>query len=455
MRGNAIQMESAELFAAIVAHSEAAIISAELDGRVLSWNRAAELMFGWTAAEMIGQPLRRIIPADRQDEADRLFAIVKRGDSAPRLETVRVSKDGGIVSVALQVSPMRNELGAVIGVSAITRDITDELQTRSALSDIEARFGLLADNISQLAWIANPKGAIIWFNQRWFEYTGLSPEELQGYGWQAMLHPEHIDRVNQRIARDLASGDDWEDTFPILGKDGQYCWFLSRASPQRDEAGKIINWFGTATDITQQREAERRIELLLMEVNHRSKNLLSVVQAMARRTASSSEDFIPRLERRIAALAANQDVLVQRNWTAVPLGELIAAQLLFLEQAELQTQVIGPEVVIQPATAEALSMTLHELATNAEKYGAYSVPTGLVRISWDISGTSTDAEFVLRWTESGGPKVVQNKEPGFGSRIIRDVPKGRLRGEVETEYAPQGFRFTLRCPAANVLFVPE
>ena len=100
-------------------------------------------------------------------------------------------------------------------------------------------------------------------------------------------------------------------------------------------------------------------------------------------------------------------------------------------------------------------MALHELATNAEKYRAFSVPEGMVRISWDQGGTGTDEEFVLRWTESGGPPVLQNGQPGFGTRIIRDVPSGRLRGEVETEYAPQGFRFTLRCPAANVLALPE
>ena len=448
-------MQAVDLYAAIVEHSDAAIVSAEFDGAVLSWNRAAELMFGWTADEMIGQPISRMVPAGRQDQVDRLFATISSGQTAPRIETVRVCKDGSEVSISLMVSPLRDAQGVVFGLSAIARDISGELQTRTALTEIEARFGLLADNISQLAWSANPQGAIIWFNRRWFDYTGLTLEELQGYGWQKMLHPAHIERVNQKIALDLASGDDWEDTFPIRGQDGEYRWFLSRASPQRDAAGKITIWFGTATDITQQREAERRIELLLMEVNHRSKNLLSVVQAMARRTASTSEDFIPRLERRIAALSANQDVLVQRNWTAIPLRELVEAQLLFLEQAAAQTELSGSELIIQPATAEALSMTLHELATNAEKYGAYSVPAGLVQINWDISGTDSDAEFVLRWTESGGPPVPQNGSPGFGSRIIRDVPRGRLRGEVETEYAPQGFRFTLRCPAANVLFAPE
>ena len=448
-------MEQADLFAAIVEHSDAAIISKNIHDQVLSWNRAAELIFGWTAEEMIGQPSRRIIPADRQAEDDHILELIKRGESVARIETVRLRKDGSEVPIAVLISPVRDQSGTVIGASEIARDLTSELQVRTALSDIETRFGVMADNIAQLAWITHPDGGIFWFNRRWFDYTGLTLDEAQGYGWQKVLHPDHIERVNEKVAVFLESGEDWEDTFPLLGTDGEYRWFLSRAVPQRDVAGKILYWFGTNTDVTELRDAERRIELLLMEVNHRSRNLLSVVQSMARRTAASSEDFIPRLERRIAALATNQDVLVQRNWTAIPLRELIEAQLLFLDQAETQTELSGADVVVQPATAEALSMTLHELATNAEKYGAYSVPAGTVRISWDIGGTGADAEFVLRWTESGGPPVPQNGEPGFGSRIIRDVPKGRLRGEVETEYAPQGFRFTLRCPADNVLAAPE
>ena len=448
-------MEQADLFAAIVENSGAAIISNDIDGTVLSWNRAAEQIFGWSAEEMIGQPLRQIVPTDRHDEEDRILASIKRGESLPKLETVRLCKDGSEISIAVLISPVRDRHGAIIGGSNFARDITEELRTRSALQDIETRFGVMADNISQLAWIANPDGGVFWFNRRWYEYTGLTKEEIQGYGWQKNLHPDHTERVNERIKQDLATGNDWEDTFPILGKDGQHRWFLSRASAQRDQLGKITYWFGTATDITELRDAERRIEVLLMEVNHRSKNLLSVVQAMARRTASTGEDFIPRLERRIAALANNQDVLVERSWTAIPLRELIEAQLLFLDQADNQTEFSGANVIVQPATAEALSMTLHELATNAEKYGAYSVPAGTVRISWDITGTEAEAEFVLRWTESGGPEVIQTNQPGFGSRIIRDVPSGRLRGEVETEYAPQGFRFTLRCPAANVLAAQE
>ena len=448
-------MLTADLYAAIVEDSDDAIIAKDLDGCVLTWNRAAQTAFGWSAAEMIGQSIRRIIPADRQAEEDQILATIRRGENVDRRETVRLHKDSSLIHICVQISPIRDTGGTVIGASKIARDITGELRTRKALSDSESRFSLMADNISQLAWIMDGAGWIFWYNRRWFDYTGTTLEQMAGWAWKSVHHPDHIERVVEHLSQCLAAGTEWEDTFPLRGVDGEYRWFLSRAVPLRDEAGKIVNWFGTNTDITELRDAERRIELLLMEVNHRSRNLLSVVQSMARRTASTAEDFIPRLEQRIAALAANQDVLVQRNWSPVPLRELVDAQLLFLEQAECQTQINGPDVVIQSNTAEALSMALHELATNADKYGAFSVPGGLVKITWDVGGTGADAEFVLRWTESGGPPVPQNGQPGFGTRIIRDVPSGRLRGEVETEYAPQGFRFTLRCPAANVLALPE
>ena len=447
-------MDAADLFAAIVENTDAAIVGKNLEGRVLTWNRAAQTVFGWTAEEMIGQSIRRIIPADRRAEEDEILATIRRDESVDRLDTVRLHKDGSLIHIAVLVSPIRDASGTIIGASKIAYDVSDELRTRKALNEIETRFSLMADNIAQLAWIADSQGDVTWFNRRWTDYTGESFADAIGPDRMHVVHPDHIERVEQHYLQCIAEGREWEDTFPLRGVDRQYRWFLSRAVPLRDEAGQVKCWFGTNTDVTELRDAERRIELLLMEVNHRSKNLLSVVQSMARRTASTSEDFIPRLEQRIAALAANQDVLVQRNWSAIPLRELIEAQLMFLEQAEAQTQLIGPDVVIQPATAEALSMTLHELATNAEKYGAYSVPAGMVKISWDLGGTGADEEFVLRWTESGGPPVPQNGQPGFGSRIIRDVPKGRLRGEVETEYAPQGFRFTLRCPAANVLALP-
>ncbi|WP_296679549.1 PAS domain S-box protein [Novosphingobium sp.] len=445
-------MEQSDLFEAIVNSSDAAVVSKSLDGTVLSWNPAAETMFGWTAAEMVGQSVRRIIPGDRQAEEDFILERIAKGESSTRMETVRLHKDGLPVEVAVLVSPVRSRAGEIVGASSIMRDISGELRTRQALDESEQRFSLMADNIAQLAWIADPAGWIFWYNRRWFDYTGTSLDDMQGWGWKAVHHPDHVDRVADYIAQCFASGEEWEDTFPLRGKDGNYRWFLSRAVPLRDEQGKILYWFGSNTDVTEQRDAERRIELLLMEVNHRSKNLLTVVQSLARRTAASSPDtFVLRLEQRIASLAANQDVLVHRNWSAVPLRELIDAQLNILADERDQVLIDGPDVVIQPSAAEAVSMAIHELTTNAEKYGALSVPQGRVTITWGTTGSGDTAEFLLTWQESGGPPARTPDKRGFGSRIIEEVPRGKLRAEVAVEYPPEGCRFTLRCPPQNVL----
>ncbi len=147
-----------------------------------------------------------------------------------------------------------------------SRDITREKQTREALHESEGRFRDLANNISQLAWMADESGWIFWYNQRWFDYTGTTLEEMEGWGWQKVHHPGHVARVVEKIKRCFETGEYWEDTFPLRGKDGQYCWFLSRAVPIRDEQGRVVRWFGTNTDVTEQQQ--------LQEENLEQKDLL-------------------------------------------------------------------------------------------------------------------------------------------------------------------------------------
>jgi PAS domain S-box-containing protein len=129
----------------------------------------------------------------------------------------------------------------------------------NALRESEARFRELADNISQFAWTADAKGWIYWYNRRWHDYTGTTLEDMQGWGWQKVHHPEHVNRVVQRIRQSFETGTPWEDTFPLRSKDGNYRWFLSRALPIRNEAGEVIRWFGTNTDVTEQIEAENAL----------------------------------------------------------------------------------------------------------------------------------------------------------------------------------------------------
>ncbi|MEG4583245.1 PAS domain S-box protein [Microcoleus sp. MON1_C5] len=131
------------------------------------------------------------------------------------------------------------------------------------LHESEARFRALADNIAQLAWMTDETGWIFWYNQRWFDYTGTTLEEMQGWGWQQVHHPEHVDRVVEKFRRCIERGELWEDTFPLRGTDGSYRWFLSRAVPIRDEQGKLLRWCGTNTDITDRKVAEAERERLL------------------------------------------------------------------------------------------------------------------------------------------------------------------------------------------------
>src|SRR5262249_49117350 len=128
-----------------------------------------------------------------------------------------------------------------------------------ALRESEEKFRNLADNISQLAWTASELGVGTWHNRRWYEFTGTTEEQMLGRGWERVHHPDHLDRVRNKLQQCLQRGEAWEDTFPLRGKDGQYRWFLSRAVPIRDADGKIQSWFGTNTDVTELREAREAL----------------------------------------------------------------------------------------------------------------------------------------------------------------------------------------------------
>lgn len=253
------EMVTASL-AAIVESSDDAIVTKDLNGVITSWNQGAERLFGYTAQEAIGQPITMLIPADRSQEEPEILARLRRGERVDHFETVRVRKDGTRLEISLTISPLKDSAGRIIGASKIARDITERKRAEEALRESEARFRMLADNISQLAWTCDSFGSVTWYNQRWLDYTGLSFDDMKGWNWSKVQHPDHLKRVVERVRRSAETGEPWEDTFPLRGKDGQYRWFLSRAVPIRDEAGEIVCWFGTNTDVTEQRAAEEGLK---------------------------------------------------------------------------------------------------------------------------------------------------------------------------------------------------
>lgn len=441
-----------DYFASIVDDAFEAIISKNLDGQIMSWNKAAERLFGWPAEDMIGDSIRRIIPEDRQQEEDDVLARVRAGELVPKFETVRQRKDGKLIPVALTISPIRSAAGDIVGASKFAHDISDDLRLRSQLVESEARFHSLAENIPQLAWMADSEGWIFWYNQRWFDYTGTTLADMEGWGWTKVHHPDHVDGVIKRIQKSWDSGTPWEDTFPLLGADGKYRWFLSRALPIRDERGEIRCWFGTNTDVTQQRDNERQIEILMGELNHRSKNMLTVIQGIARRTlAPAGRPFLDAFERRLSAIGANLDLLTQRGWTGAAIGDVIHSQLShFQELVGDRIQLLGAsDIVLNRTAAEVVGLAIHELATNAGKYGALSNDVGKVLIE---CGFTDDRErLYIAWRESGGPVVKPPAKTGFGSVVISKNPRLSLSAKIELEYPAEGLKWRLDAPAERLI----
>lgn len=156
--------------------------------------------------------------------------------------------------------PIRNATGEVYGIINMAVDVTEQVLAMKNLEASEAQFSAMADNISQFAWMADETGWIYWYNKRWYDYTGTNHEEWQGWGWQKALHPDMAEEVIKSFKLAIEDGKDWEDTFLLRGKDGVYLWFLSRAVPLRNTEGKVIRWFGTNTDITEQKETNKKAE---------------------------------------------------------------------------------------------------------------------------------------------------------------------------------------------------
>jgi PAS domain S-box-containing protein len=194
--------------------------------------------------------------------------------------------DGTLGWTFSRAIPLLDSNGEISEWFGAASDVTKRKEAEEALRESERRFRELADNMSQFAWVADSTGWIFWYNRRWYEFTGGTLDEMQGWGWQKVHHPDHLDRVVTGIRAALDAGDRWEDTFPLRGKNGGYRWFLSRALPIRDANDNVVRWFGTNTDITEQREAE--IALRTSEEHVRELNI-SLEQRVEERTRALAE----------------------------------------------------------------------------------------------------------------------------------------------------------------------
>jgi PAS domain S-box-containing protein len=241
------------------------------DCRYLQINQRLTEICGISVAEHIGRTVRETVPQVADDVERIVASIMRTGQPVTGVEVRGQRADGSNADHVWITSwhPLKKPDGAVIGINVVAEDVTERkraeavlVASETALRDSEARFRELADNIDQFAWTADHTGWIYWYNKRWHDYTGTTLAEMQGWGWRKVHHPDHVDRVVERISRSFATGKPWEDVFPLRGRDGRYRWFLSRALPIRDGDGEVVRWFGTNTDVTERIKAEEALREL-------------------------------------------------------------------------------------------------------------------------------------------------------------------------------------------------
>lgn len=247
---------SIAVLAAIVEHSNDAILGKSLDGIITSWNRAAEELFGFRADEAIGKDVSLIVPEDRLDEERMFLQHIREGHGLEHRESTRVRKDGRAIDVQLTISPVRDEDDRIIGASTIARDITAARQAAEALRASEDRFRRLADAMPQIVWTSTPDGTTTYLNERWTENSGVADGASAGER-RTPIHPDDRDAIYAQWEEARRSGKPYEAEFRMRNvTGGPYRWYLARAVPVLDKRGEIVEWFGTLTDIEDLKRAE-------------------------------------------------------------------------------------------------------------------------------------------------------------------------------------------------------
>ena len=426
---------------------------AGLNGEVIHFNRHAESLWGCTPGEdwFDGQ-LRFFWPDGRPlERAESLVArVLETGAPARDVELAFERPDRSRIDVLASVEPLRDGDGVLLGVVTCFQDVTDVKRVRSRADRLDSWIRRVVELSPVAMYVTDADGRVLSFNPAAAQLWGRTPAvgEDQWCGSHRLYHPDGrpmpLDTCPMAMA--LKSGEATHGLEAIYERpDGHRGAFLAYPTLLHNGEGALMGAVNMLVDISERKQAEERQKVLVDELNHRVKNTLASVQSLAAhslRGGVEPDRMRERFEARLVALSNAHNQLADRRWQDADLRAL-AEEVLAPYRADHRISLDGEVVMVSARLAVSLSMVLHELATNAVKYGALSVTPGRLSVSWRRSGA---ARLVLEWREMDGPPVPPPVRKGFGTRFIAGAIGGELGGQVEHEFAREGVRCRIETP---------
>jgi len=440
MGSESIVAERPDRLASLVTLSYEPMLAWRLDGSIEFWNAGAERLYGFASDEAIGRSSHSLLQTKFPIEFAEVSARL-RNDGYWSGELRHVCKDGHEVFVDSRMQLLGDET-----VLEANRDITERRQIEAALRENEERLGWLGsivDSSDDAIVSKNLDGVVTSWNRGAERVFGYAAEEAIGQPITIVIPKDRQDEERTILTR-VRRGERIDHFETVRQrKDGSLIVVSLTVSPVKSANGKIVGASKIARDISAQKRSQEQIVTLAREAEHRSKNLLANVLATVKLSKSDTlEGLKQAIEGRIQALANVHSLFVQTRWIGADLTTIARQELAPYEKDEARARIHGPQVLLEPNAAQSIAVILHELATNAAKYGALSMAKGQVDLDWSHD---SDGRLELRWTETGGPPVQMPTRDGFGGRILRQLT-GQLNGAARFDWRVEGLdcRITLQ-----------
>ena len=419
----------------------------DADGRVEFANEAMVKFAGLARQETMGDRWLALI---HPDDLPAVIAARQRAWNAgyqPYTFEARFRRaDGDWRLLEVNSRPRRGQDGNFKGYVGLAVDRTEAQRAMAEVAESEERFRLLADSAPVMIWMSDPDGGCVYLNAALRRFWSVAPGDIATFDWRTRMHPEDEARITQTVVEATRLGRSFSVAGRYLNAEDVYRHVETTGEPRFSASGRLMGMIGVNVDMTDVVNAQSRQKVLLDELNHRVKNTLTVVQSLARQTFRSGREIESAsavFDARLRALAAAHTLLTMSNWESAPVHSI--AEQAVQPCGERRGQIVfdGASTLLSPRLALSVSLALHELCTNAVKYGALSTDEGRVSLSWRIE---PGGWFQMEWRERSGAIVSAPPHRSFGSRLLEKVVPQDVRGNAQLVFEPEGVRYILTAP---------